>query len=76
LAKDFTDGKDELVRVCYDWQINNVQYDSWAKKLEKKLNKIGLGHIWQNELRIRTAQRVKKLNRDVMISNNKMFSHI
>jgi hypothetical protein len=24
--------KDELVRVCYDWQINNVQYDSWAKK--------------------------------------------
>jgi 1,2-phenylacetyl-CoA epoxidase catalytic subunit len=40
--------KDELVRVCYDWQINNVQYNSWTKKLEKELNKIGLGHIWQN----------------------------
>jgi hypothetical protein len=29
-------------------QINNVQYDAWAKKLEKELNKIGLGHIWRN----------------------------
>jgi hypothetical protein len=25
--------KDDLVRVCYNWQINNVQYDGWAKKL-------------------------------------------
>jgi hypothetical protein len=40
--------KDDLVRLCYDWQINNVQYDGWAKKLEKELNKIGLGHIWRN----------------------------
>jgi 1,2-phenylacetyl-CoA epoxidase catalytic subunit len=40
--------KNDLVRVCYDWQINNVQYDGWAKKLEKGLNKIGLGHIWRN----------------------------
>jgi hypothetical protein len=39
--------KDDLVRVCYDWQIN-AQYDGWEKKLEKELNKIGLGHIWQN----------------------------
>jgi hypothetical protein len=27
--------KDDLVRVRYDWQINNAQYDSWAQKLEK-----------------------------------------
>jgi hypothetical protein len=40
--------KDDLVRVCYDWQINNAQYDGWAKKLEKDLNKIGLGHTWWN----------------------------
>jgi hypothetical protein len=40
--------KDDLVRVCYDWQINNAQYDGWEKKLEKELNKIGLGHIWRN----------------------------
>jgi 1,2-phenylacetyl-CoA epoxidase catalytic subunit len=23
--------KDDLVRVCYDWQINNAQYDGLAK---------------------------------------------
>jgi hypothetical protein len=40
--------KDDLVRVCYDWQINNAQYDGWAKEFEKELNKIRLGHIWRN----------------------------
>jgi hypothetical protein len=34
--------------VCYHWQINNAQYGGWAKKLEKELNKIGVGHIWRN----------------------------
>jgi hypothetical protein len=24
-------GKDDLVRVCHDWQINNAQYDGWTK---------------------------------------------
>jgi hypothetical protein len=52
--------KDDLVRVRYDWQINNAQYDSWAKKLEKKLNKIGLGHICGTQPRIRGAQYVTK----------------
>jgi 1,2-phenylacetyl-CoA epoxidase catalytic subunit len=37
--------KDDLVSMRYDWQINNAQYNGWAKKLEKKLNKIGLGRI-------------------------------
>jgi hypothetical protein len=40
--------KDDLVKVFYDWQINNAQYDGWEKKLEKELNKIGLGHILRN----------------------------
>jgi hypothetical protein len=40
--------KDYLVRVCYDWQINNAQYVGWANKLEKELNKVGLWHILQN----------------------------
>jgi hypothetical protein len=26
--------KDDLVRVCYDWQINNTQYDGWAKQFK------------------------------------------
>jgi hypothetical protein len=36
--------KDDLVRVCYYRQINNEQYDGWAKKLEKELTKIELGN--------------------------------
>jgi hypothetical protein len=31
--------KDDLVRMCYDWQINNAQYDGWVNKLEKELIK-------------------------------------
>jgi hypothetical protein len=40
--------KEDLVRVCYDWQINNAQYDGWAKTLKKELTKIRLVHIWRN----------------------------
>jgi hypothetical protein len=35
--------KEELVRVCYEWQVNNFEFDSWASKLKEQLNKIGLG---------------------------------
>jgi hypothetical protein len=52
--------KDDLVRVCYDWQINNVHYDGWAKKLEKELNKTGLGHIWWNTTKNQRGKKVKK----------------
>jgi hypothetical protein len=34
--------KGDAVRDCYDWQINNVQCDSWAKKLKEELNKTEL----------------------------------
>jgi 1,2-phenylacetyl-CoA epoxidase catalytic subunit len=40
--------KDDLVRLCHDWQINNAQYDGWAKKLVEDINKTGLRHIWRN----------------------------
>jgi hypothetical protein len=40
--------KDDLVRVCYDLQINNAQDAGWAKTLKKDLNKIGLEHSWRN----------------------------
>jgi hypothetical protein len=43
--------KYELVRLCCDWQVSNVQYESWVKKLEKELNKMGQGHIWQNPVK-------------------------
>jgi hypothetical protein len=33
--------KEELVRVCYEWQVNNLEFESWARKLSKQLSKIG-----------------------------------
>jgi hypothetical protein len=55
--------KDELVRVCYicSWLINNVQYDTCAKKLEKELNKIGLGHVWQNSTKNQRSRVCKEI---------------
>jgi hypothetical protein len=33
----------DKVRTCYEWQINNLKVEGWAKKLrEGKLEKIGL----------------------------------
>jgi hypothetical protein len=29
--------------VCFEWQINNLKFGSWAKKLRGELNKTGLG---------------------------------
>jgi hypothetical protein len=26
----------ELVRVCYEWQTDNLEFDSWTKKLKLK----------------------------------------
>jgi hypothetical protein len=46
--------KEELIRVCYKWQVNNLEFDSWARKLSKQLSKIGLGYIWQ-DLRMNTV---------------------
>jgi hypothetical protein len=40
--------KEESVRVCYEWQINNLEFGSQAKKLSKQFCKIGLGYIWQD----------------------------
>jgi hypothetical protein len=57
--------RNELVRVCYDWQIGNVQYDGWAKKLEKELNKRGLGHIWQNPTENQRGRVCKEIKREM-----------
>jgi hypothetical protein len=48
--------------------INNAQYDGWAKKLEKELNKTGLGHIWRNPTenqRGRVCKEVKEIYNDI-----------
>jgi hypothetical protein len=37
----------KLIRYSYEWQVNNLKFGSWAKKLREELDKIGLGYIWQ-----------------------------
>jgi hypothetical protein len=36
--------KEELVKMCYEQQINNLESGSWAKKVCEQLSKIGLGY--------------------------------
>jgi hypothetical protein len=42
----------EIVRACYEWQVNNLKVDGWAKKLNQELRKIGLAFIWQSQSEI------------------------
>jgi hypothetical protein len=51
--------KEELVRVCYEWQVNNLEFDSWARKLSEQLSEIRLGYIWQ-DLRVNTVRGICK----------------
>jgi hypothetical protein len=39
--------KEEFVR-CYVWQISNLKFGSWAKKLCEELDNIGMGKILQH----------------------------
>jgi hypothetical protein len=60
--------KEKLVRVCFEWQVNNFEFESWASKLSEQLSKIGLGYIWR-DLRVSTVSGIckKKLKKDAMI---------
>jgi hypothetical protein len=40
--------KEKRVRVCFEWQVNHFEFDSWASKLNEQLSKIGLGYIWHD----------------------------
>jgi hypothetical protein len=35
--------------MCYEWQMNNLKVDGWAKKLKEELERTGLAYIWQNQ---------------------------
>jgi hypothetical protein len=37
----------ETVGTCYEWQVYNLKVESWAKKLNEELAKIGLAYMWQ-----------------------------
>jgi hypothetical protein len=53
--------------VCFEWQVNNLKFDSWASKLSEQLSKIGLGYIW-HDVSVNTVSEIcKKLKKDVMI---------
>jgi hypothetical protein len=51
--------KKELIRACYEWQVNSLKFDSWAKKLSEQISKIGSGYIWQ-DLRVNTVSGICK----------------
>jgi hypothetical protein len=43
---------EEVARVCYEWQTNNLKADGWVRKLKEELGKIGSACIWQNQVGI------------------------
>jgi hypothetical protein len=53
--------KEELVRGCFEWQVNNFEFDSWVGKLNEQLSKIGLGCIW-HDLSVNTVSGICKKN--------------
>jgi hypothetical protein len=48
-------GKEELGRVCYEWQMNNLKFGSWAKKLSEEL------YIWQESQENSVSRTCKKI---------------
>jgi hypothetical protein len=41
--------KDNLIvngQACFEWQVNNSEFESWASKLNEQLSKMGLGYIF------------------------------
>jgi hypothetical protein len=61
----------ELVKMCYEWQMNNLQVDGWAKKLEEELEKMGLAYIWQNqtEINVTTCKTIRERCNDIQRQN-------
>jgi hypothetical protein len=42
----------EIIRMCYEWHINNLKVQHWAQELEEELEKTGLEYIWQSQAEI------------------------
>jgi hypothetical protein len=38
--------KEDCVRICYEWQKEDMKVGSWAKKFGEEIERIGLGFIW------------------------------
>jgi hypothetical protein len=61
----------EIVRACYEWQINNLKVDGWAKKLKEELEKIGSAYIWQSqsEINVNICKIVREKYNDIERQN-------
>jgi hypothetical protein len=66
----------EIVRACYDWQINNLKADGWARKLNEELGKIGLAYIWQSqfEINVNICNKIREKCNDIERQN--IFSSV
>jgi hypothetical protein len=66
----------KIVRACYEWQINNLKVDGWAKKLKEELEKTGLACIWQgqSEINVNICNIIRERCNDVERQN--IFSDV
>jgi hypothetical protein len=62
---------EETARVCYEWQLNNLKVDGWARKLKEELGKMGLTYIWQSQLGINVniCNKIKERCNDIERQN-------
>jgi hypothetical protein len=61
----------ELVKMCYEWQMNNLKVDGWAKKLKEELERMGLTYIWQNqtEINVTVCKIIRERGNDIQRQN-------
>jgi hypothetical protein len=38
----------ELIKKCFEWQIDNMKFGSWTKKLKDELERTGMAYICHN----------------------------
>jgi predicted transcriptional regulator len=67
----------QIVRTCYELQINNLNAEGWARKLKHELEKLGLVYIWQSEAES-NANKICKVIRERCDDTEKLnvFSNI
>jgi hypothetical protein len=67
---------EETARICYEWQLNNLKVDGWARKLKEECGKIGLEYIWQSQLgtNVNICNKIRERCNDVERQN--IFSDV
>jgi predicted transcriptional regulator len=67
----------EIVRTCYEWEVNNLNVEGWAKKSKEKLEIIGLAYILKIQAES-NANKICKIIRERCndIERQNIFSNI